>query len=148
MHGAVMSQRWVFNEFRFDDRFSVYPEYDLYLKISRNYRVHHHHKYTVLHRVDKQTNLSDIPAILRSVQLILKRQRKQVKNRIERQCLKNGLIIWENYYCEQLFQRLEKLNGISIMANRRELWVLFKYSPLPAMRIVINKCFYRGRLLE
>ena len=45
MHAAVMFQRWVFLQIRYDETLKACEDYDLYLTITRKYPVIHHQKF-------------------------------------------------------------------------------------------------------
>lgn len=147
MHGAVMYNRWVFEKFRFNVSLNSCEDYEMYLKIGRNYPFFHHTKPIAVYFIHEQSMSRNAAIILESALLVLNNQRKFLSNTDEKKCLRKGLNNIKNLYCRILFERI--LNEEDMEKNygiETELFTLWKYhkllylkylvlKPLPIMRI-------------
>jgi glycosyltransferase involved in cell wall biosynthesis len=132
MIAAVMFQRWVLEEFQYDTSLRACEDYDLYLKISRRYPVMHHTEKIAAYRIHANNMSSNIPMMLNTILLVRKRQEKELKTKAEENAYKQGQIIWKDYYCKQLYQKLvvgkEKVSGADLVTLLRyKPKLLYKY---------------------
>lgn len=136
MHAAVMYQRWIFDEFSFEETLSSCEDYDLYLRISHTYHVFHHGEIIAAYRMHDFNMSSNIPAMLKGVLKVLKRQKENLKTTAQKKAYKTGRFNWKKYYCEELY---EKLNESKIKASQAELLILVKYYPFLATKYLLKK---------
>lgn len=135
MHAAVMYQRWVFDEFYFDETLLVCEDYDLYLKISKKYPVYHHTHIIAAYRKHNSNMSSDIPKMLSGVLSVLKTQKKDLRNISEKGAYSSGRKIWKEYYSKELYDELKENKRT---ATRSELLTLVKYDPLLATKYFLR----------
>ena len=136
MHAAVMYQRWVFNEFTFEETLRSCEDYDLYLRISKKYPVFHHSKIIAAYRMHDSNMSSNIPMMLKGVLNVLKKQQVNLKTTSEKKAYTRGRFNWKEYYCTELY---EKLNETKTKASRDELLILVKYYPFLATKYLLKK---------
>lgn len=136
MHAAVMYQRWVFDEFEFDETLRSCEDYDLYLRISKRHPVFHHAKITAAYRMHDSNMSSNIPMMLNGVLNVLKNQKPNLKTQFERRAYAKGVTTWKEYYCLELY---EKLNDTKVKASSAELLLLSKYYPFLATKYLLKK---------
>ncbi|QEC51210.1 glycosyltransferase involved in cell wall biosynthesis [Anseongella ginsenosidimutans] len=127
MHGAVMYPRWVFGRFRYDTSLKACEDYDLYLKIAREYPIVHHAACIAAYRIHNTNMSGSIPFMLGAVLNVLDRQ--QVNTEEEKKCLENGRSNWINYYCENLYRRLPAPLPAGSENGHEALAALRKYRP-------------------
>ncbi len=135
MHAAVMYQRWVFDEFYFNEALLVCEDYDLYLKISKKYPVYHHTHLIAAYRKHGTNMSSDIPKMLRGVLSVLKLQKKNLANIVERKAYSAGKKIWKEYYSKELYDDLKENKRT---ATPSELLTLVKYHPFLATKYLLR----------
>jgi glycosyltransferase involved in cell wall biosynthesis len=127
MHATVLYQRWIFDFFSFDETLKACEDYDLYLKIARNYPVIHHQKLIAAYRIHDSNMSGNIPLMLDNTLMVLQRQKPYLVSKVEKHCYKNGLTVWKNYYCEKVYLLL-RLQPLSFILSKREyIKMLFKY---------------------
>lgn len=98
MHAAVMYRRSVFNELRFDESLRACEDYDLYLKIARNYSVVHHTKKLAAYRWHQHNMSANTGMMLDTVLQVLHRQEPALRSKEEQDAFRAGVQIWTDYY--------------------------------------------------
>jgi glycosyltransferase involved in cell wall biosynthesis len=98
MHATVLYSRWIFDKFRFDTSLRACEDYDLYMKIARQYPVLHHPDVIAYYRIHGSNMSGNTALMLNSVLLVLNRQEAALKNEEERKALVRGRKIWKEYY--------------------------------------------------
>ncbi|HEY4324712.1 MAG TPA: glycosyltransferase [Mucilaginibacter sp.] len=136
MHAAVTYSRWVFNDFLFDENLKACEDYDLYLKISRKYPVFHHSNKIAAYRIHNSNMSGNIPKMLFYVLKVLKRQKTNLRNIEEKRAYKNGLKVWKNYYCLELYNKLQ-YNTLPLKGN--DIFTLFKFETVLGLKIILKK---------
>ncbi len=136
MHAAVMYQRWVFDEFDFEETLRSCEDYDLYLRISKKYPVFHHNKIIAAYRMHGSNMSSNIPMMLKGVLNVLENQKEDLKTPAQKKAYAKGRFNWKEYYCTELY---EKLNETKAKASPAELLILAKYYPYLAMKYLLKK---------
>jgi len=136
MIAAVMFSRFVFGEFQYDTRLRAGEDYDLYLKITKKYPVMHHKEKISQYRLYSSNMSSNIPLMLDSVLKILKAQSKNLKSAPEKEALQTGMVMWKNYYCGILYQKL--FLG-SEKSWPKSIYCLLKHKPLFALKVIFSK---------
>lgn len=135
MHAAVMYQRWVFDEFYFNEALRVCEDYDLYLRISKRYPVYHHTHLIAAYRKHSSNMSSDIPKMLRGVLGVLNSQDKSTMSVAEMKAYSAGKKIWKEYYGRELYDNLKQNKRA---ATRSELLILMKYYPRLAIKYFLK----------
>jgi glycosyltransferase involved in cell wall biosynthesis len=127
MHATVLYQRWVFDEFLFDNSLKACEDYDLYLNISRKYPVLHHTGMIAVYRMH-HTNMSGNSILMLKIALkVLARQKPFLKSDEENACYNRGIQNWKLYYAERIYDNL--LNQIPVnKINKDELAALRLYN--------------------
>lgn len=138
MHGAVMYQRWVFNEFLFDETLAASEDYDLFLRITRKYPVHHHRKIIAAYRMHDSNMSNNIPLMLTASVKVLKNQRKNLRSREEQKAYYLGIAEWKRYYSKEMYHKLLRSKGL---ASLSETLFLVKYSPYSIFKYTLKKFF-------
>jgi glycosyltransferase involved in cell wall biosynthesis len=98
MHATVLYARWVFDKFRFDTTLRACEDYDLYMKIARQYPVLHHPDIIAYYRIHGSNMSGNTKLMLNSVLQVLNRQETHLRNEDERKALVCGRKIWKEYY--------------------------------------------------
>ena len=80
MHAAVMFQRWVFNEFQYDESLRACEDYDLYLNIARKYPVLHHEKFIATYYFHDAGLSHKYKIMMNSVNAVIKKQVPYIKS--------------------------------------------------------------------
>lgn len=106
MHAAVMYQRWVFDEFRFDTSLKASEDYDMYLHIARKYPVKHHAKTIAVYRFHDSNMSGNVYKMFKYTLLVLQKQRKALKTGPERDYFSKGIKNWKGYYSMELLKTL------------------------------------------
>lgn len=120
MHAAVMYQRRVFDEFKFDTSLHACEDYDLYFKVARKYPVGSHDQKLAGYRLHGHNMSGKIQFMLTHVLKVLNRQRPVLKNDQESKALHQGIRIWKQYYGRRLYNQL--FNGI----EKDKAWPTFR----------------------
>lgn len=136
MHAAVMYQRWVFDEFDFEETLRSCEDYDLYLRISKKYAVFHHNKIIAAYRMHGSNMSLNIPMMLKGVLNVLKKQKENLTTPVQKKAYTKGRFNWKEYYCTELY---EKLNETKTKASWDELLILMKYYPFLATKYLLKK---------
>ncbi len=98
MHAAVMFQRWVFNEFQYDENLKACEDYDLYLNIARKYPVLHHEKFIATYYFHAAGLSHKYKIMMDSVYAVIKKQAPYIKSPAEKKAYAEGLAQWKDYY--------------------------------------------------
>ena len=98
MHAAVIFQRWVFQEFCYDERLKACEDYDLYLAITRKYPVIHHHKFIATYYFHSSGLSHNYKLMMDSITAVIKKQRPFLKSSEEKYAYFEGLQQWKHYY--------------------------------------------------
>ncbi len=98
MEATVMYRIDLFFYFHFDTHLSSCEDYDLNLKISRQFPVFHHEKKIAAYRMHSANMSKNINNMLENALKVLKRQEKFLRNGEERKAFQQGIENWLNYY--------------------------------------------------
>lgn len=127
MHATVMYRCRVFDQFQYDTTLKACEDYDLYLKIARNYPVGCHTSRVAAYRHHGGNMSCDYLKMLSNVLKVHARQERHLKGREEREAWREGVTIWKKYYAQliykDLFNRIGKdrrwpsLNAAALIAT-------------------------------
>jgi glycosyltransferase involved in cell wall biosynthesis len=106
MHATVMYRRWVFNKFSFDPARRLCEDYDMYLKITRQFQVIHHTHVIAVYRQHRNNMSADNSAMLDAAIDVLLSQEKLLTTFAEKEALSFGLKNWKRYYSEKLYNSM------------------------------------------
>lgn len=131
MHATVMYARWAALSVPFDPSLPACEDYDVYLRIARQYPVAHHTEMIAVYRFHQENMSSNIPKMLHTVLGVLEGQKRKLRDEKENAAFQKGLRIWKDYYSEELYKQCR-------IAKRRmqyeEFILLLKYSPIHLYR--------------
>lgn len=98
MHAAVMYRSWAFQEINFDVTLSACEDYDVYLKMTRKFKVHHHQELVAVYRIHDSNMSSRKDLMLKNSLLVLERQRSFGLNPQQLKSLNKGKRFWHELY--------------------------------------------------
>ena len=131
MHAAVMYKKSILERFKFDSALKVCEDYDLYLRVAREFPVVHHTQKIATYRIHGSNMSSNEQLMLDGVLHVLERQKKELRTKEEIQASKAGRKIWKEYYLE----RIRENDGYSKRVKQQALW---KYDKDSYVRQTIN----------
>jgi hypothetical protein len=108
MHATVLYRRSVLEAAGgFDRRLRACEDYDLYLRMARQFPIHSHHEIVAEYRWHDSNMTRDSARMLRSALIALGRQWEYVQKRPDYlHACKRGVLFWRNYFARSLFERL------------------------------------------
>ena len=140
MHAAVFYQRWVFNRFRFDPSLKACEDYDMYLKIARNYPIMYNDHLVAAYRRRSESMSGNIPLMISTGLEVMRRQLPLLKNEEEKKWSAKGVQFWKKYYGKELYRQLMKSPFLRFHRKRRhELIVLFTHHRPSFIRYIREK---------
>ena len=98
MHATVMFRRWVFDTFSFDTSLRACEDYDLYLKISREFPVFYHTHKIAAYRIHSKNMSGNSQLMLTSVLKVLRRQEAFLRPGMELYAYEEGFSNFIAYY--------------------------------------------------
>ncbi len=148
MHAAVMYRKTIFEAYSYNTSLKACEDYDLYLRISRNYPVLHHVKQIAAYRLHSSNMSGNIQLMLSSVLKVLNSQKPFLENDNERKALINGNKIWKKYY-RSIATKQNNLNPTSYPSSQTKPSSMFntlikKYAPASFLRWLYKKDLYRS----
>jgi glycosyltransferase involved in cell wall biosynthesis len=105
MHATVMYRCRVFDQFRFDEGLKACEDYDLYLRISREWAVGHHNTKVAAYRHHSANMSRDFVRMLDHVMLVHRRQLPLLKDQAEKAAWTLGVKTWKEYYAQLLYDQ-------------------------------------------
>ena len=126
MHATVLYQRWLFVDYKFDQTLDACEDYDLYLRIARNFPVMHHNNFVAAYVFHGGNMSGNITKMLARVLQVLESSRPTLRSAAEVTCLENGIKIWKKYYSDQAYDNLGKAVRSKSLLNKSEIRILFK----------------------
>jgi glycosyltransferase involved in cell wall biosynthesis len=141
MPATVMYRRAVFETVGvFDGSVDACADYDLYLRIARDYPVHHHGEVVAEYR-QHDTNMTRNPALMLAATVtVLRRQQSYVKgNRQYKKAYKTSMKFWHDLYGEPLVEDVRAHAEADEWRHAmRDLLVLLRYYPRGFVRASRN----------
>jgi glycosyltransferase involved in cell wall biosynthesis len=109
MHASVMYRRHIFQYVKgFDLSLDAGEDYELYLRITRNYPVYYHDAVVAEYRIHSTSMTKNAELMLRSVMTVLRSQRKYVKDdKNYMEAYRAGINFWIEYYGYDLIQQVK-----------------------------------------
>ena len=105
MHAAVMYRCRVFDTLKFDTTLGACEDYDLYLRVARQFPVGNHVIKVAAYRHHDQNMSSDLVKMLGQVLKVHQRQVPLLKDVKEQNAWKTGRQTWKDYYAHLLCKR-------------------------------------------
>ncbi len=156
MHASVMYRRHIFQYVKgFDPSLDAAEDYELYLRITRNYPVYFHNAVVAEYRWHSTNMTKNAELMLRSVMTVLRSQRKYVKDdKNYMEAYRSGRKFWIEYYGYDLMQmvkaqlsmggkRIRALRGIVTLIIYAPEWFslyVFKYVKRCVKRTLKSLC--------
>lgn len=106
MHATVMYTRRVFRTIRFDTSLRACEDYDVYLRVSREYPVYHHTQLLAAYWQHDANMSSDLALMMKSALEVLKRQEESLRSSLEKRAFIAGIQYWKEYYAINMYARL------------------------------------------
>jgi glycosyltransferase involved in cell wall biosynthesis len=106
MHATVMFRRWVFDSYLYNVKLKACEDYDLYLKIARNFPVFHHTKKIAAYRIHQSNMSGNSDLMLSSVLKVLRQQKRALKTPEEKQAYQTGINTFIEFYGLLLYEEL------------------------------------------
>lgn len=97
MHATVMFQRWILNEFKFDEALKSCEDYDLYLNITRLYPVIHHQHFIATYYFHALGLSHNYEVMKDTISAVLQKQAPFIKSPAEKHAYIKGLQQWKDY---------------------------------------------------
>ncbi|MBT0811352.1 glycosyltransferase [Litoribacter ruber] len=126
MHAAVLYNKWVFAEYKFDVNLKMCEDYDLYLKITRKYEIIHHEKIIAAYRIHLSNMSSNYSKMLKAALSVLNRNKPLIKSVEEKKAFKEGVNFWKKYYTQEMINQM-RLGRIKL--DYYGLFMLIDQSP-------------------
>jgi glycosyltransferase involved in cell wall biosynthesis len=130
--GSVLYRRWVFTEIgEFDEANSPAADYDLYLRVARQFPILCHHQPVVQYRKHGANMSNNARLMLASVLTVLKKQRSHVEGSQElRAAYDMGLQHWKSYFGEQLITNMyERFAKGHLINTALDVYTLVRFYP-------------------
>ncbi len=125
IHSSVMYQRWIFDDFCFDEKLKGSEDYDLFLKIARKHSILHHTELVAFYRVHDTNVTSNIPFMFETALEVLSKQKKLIKDIEEENSLKTGFYFLNKYYSEKIYNKLfNTLYGTPKTLDKKDIKIL------------------------
>jgi glycosyltransferase involved in cell wall biosynthesis len=142
MHATVMYRRAALEkEGGFDTSLPACEDYDLYLRLAKQFPISHHHEVVAEYRQHGTNMSSNAELMLKTALVVLRSQGQYVRaNNQYRQAYKVGLSFWRGYYGEKLLAQLTSLwaSGEGKQAAGKGI-TLLQYAP----RYLASRMFWR-----
>ena len=127
MHATVLYQRWCFDKLQYDTTLKACEDYDIYLRIARQFPVVHHTHFIAVYRIHTTNMSGNTLLMLNSALHVLKLQERHLKNGTERACYEKGIIDWQLYYADELYEKLLTQLHLN-QVKKEDLQALKKYN--------------------
>lgn len=135
MHAAVMYRRWVFDNYSFDTSLNFCEDYDLLLKVSRDYPVTYHTRKIAAYRLHDENMSNNIPIMLETALFVLKRHSKKISAKAEKESLKKGVNFWKSYYSNHLYKGIR--SGVFPLTFQN-IYTLMKHNPKLGLKVLVK----------
>lgn len=138
MHATVMYNRKVFRNIRFDPELRACEDYDVYLRVTRDFPVLHHTHLIAAYFHHDSNMSSDYSLMLEYSTRVLKSQEPFLRSASERMAMKKGLSYWTEHYAAVMYARLvSSTHPLSADLRRRFLRSLKQNSPKLFLKYIL-----------
>ena len=139
MIATVLFNRWVFNEYLFDEALKNCEDYDLYLNVTRKYKVHYHNEVIAVYRKHSTNITVNSFAMLNGALHVLNQQKKYIGNVSEYIALRKGKNNWKIYYGNLIIQE-----AISSSEKKHKAQLLSFFRRYPFTFFLLSLKFKKG----
>lgn len=98
MHAAVMFSDWVLQKIQYDESLAGCEDYDLYLRIARQYPVAHHPKFIATYYFHEKGLSHDYKIMMEAMITVMKKQAACIQSPPEKAAYQVGLQQWKDYH--------------------------------------------------
>ncbi len=127
MHASVMYRREVFDQFLFDIRLTACEDYDIYLRISRAYKISVHSRKIAAYRMHGQNMSANSELMLGQIRAVLKKHYSTLPIQRQFPYYRKGLRAWKSYYANEAGLRFSQIQDHSVNKGASEI-----PNPVPA----------------
>lgn len=129
MFATTMFRRKIFDKVRFNLKLRACEDYDLFLRISKNYKVKHHHHAIAAYVMHGENMSGNYPLMLDSALTVLVSQRNLLTTKAEKVSYRKGVNTWVSYYCGMQYVKILKRKDMFSQSTPHEFRILFQYRP-------------------
>lgn len=130
MHATVMYNRKAFRSIRFDPELKACEDYDVYLRVTRDFPVLHHTHLLAAYFHHGTNMSSDYALMLEFSTRVLRAQEPFLRSQPEKTAMQKGLTYWTEHYAEVMYARLvDKANPLIAALRGKFLRALKNNSP-------------------
>ncbi len=97
MHATVMFQRWALEHFRYDESLRACEDYDLYLRITRQFPVMHHQEFIATYYFHSCGLSHNYKLMIDALSAVMKKQAPFIMSAGEKKAYALGLLQWKDY---------------------------------------------------
>jgi SAM-dependent methyltransferase len=127
MHAAVMFRRRVFKTLRYDVSLKAAEDYDVYLRIAREYPIVSHTKQIAVYNRHDANMSGNYPMMLDYTLKVLNQQNEVLRNETERSFMRQGQKFWIDHYCLNIYVNLGRDIKQDPAKRKAQLNTLQKY---------------------
>lgn len=98
MHAAVMFSDWVLQKMQYDESLAACEDYDLYLRIARQYPVAHHQKFIATYYFHENGLSHNYKIMMDAIITVMKKQETCIESPLEKVAYQVGLQQWKDYH--------------------------------------------------
>ena len=98
MIATVMFAKWVFENIQYDERLSACEDYDLFLRITRQFPVVHHQKTIATYYFHKNGLSHNYNNMMNTIKIVMGKQLDFVQNPQEKIAYQIGMQQWKDYH--------------------------------------------------
>ncbi len=130
MHAAVLYKTEIIKHFPYDISLPACEDYDMYLRITREWPVFTHAEKIAAYRIHGNNMSGDAHLILTNVTRVLHRIKSQLKTKEELRAYHTGIKMWRNYYSMQVIKKLKAEKSQLIKkVKKKEIMMALKFKP-------------------
>jgi glycosyltransferase involved in cell wall biosynthesis len=128
MHAAVMFPNWIFKLYKYDETLHACEDYDLYLRIARNYSVFHHTELIAAYRIHNNNMSANYSLMLTTALLVLNKQMRSVIPAADKKLILKGRRNFKEYYTIKIYEKLINYFNMGKKITFTELFTLWRYN--------------------
>lgn len=139
MHAAVMYRREIFNSFLFDETLPACEDYDLYLRITKQYPIFSHNEKLAAYRIHAHNMSKNIRFMLKQVKIVLQKE-KDFHNPEVNKNYREGIKNWTAYYTLEIYNRITNRHlNAGYKYNAQDFGLVATHMPWPIFQFFIHK---------
>lgn len=123
MHAAVLYRRSALEAARgFDEKLRACEDYDLYLRMARQFPVFQHENVVAEYRHHDSNMSKDHAFMLKQVLLVLERERRRIPDQRCARARRHGVRVWREYYGSLLLEEWKTQPNVRRLLTILRLW--------------------------